>query len=188
MKITIGVPNYGEVKTEMMMSLIPNLFVAYDDHGHKIQYELECPAGCHSYKNRNKIVLSALQSKSDYVFMVDTDMVFPDGTLQRLLKDKKDIVGCAYNKRAFPLTPIHNMFREDMPQELFKVNATPSGVLLIKTDVLRVLPPPWFAVEWIEGLEFVGPDVYFCRKAEKYGYSIWVDARIEVKHIGEHKF
>uniref|UniRef100_A0A6M3JMP3 Putative glycosyl transferase n=1 Tax=viral metagenome TaxID=1070528 RepID=A0A6M3JMP3_9ZZZZ len=186
MKLIVGVPNYDGVKTEMMMSLIPNLFLAYNKYDHKLAYELVCPAGCHNYKNRNKIVMDSLESKSDYVFMVDTDMEFPDDTLVKLLEDDKDIVGCTYNKRALPLTPIH---AGERPKELYRINAVPTGVILIKSSVLRVMDPPWFAVQWLSGVEFMGPDIYFCTKATRdYGFEVWLDPTIEVKHLGEYKY
>ena len=170
------------------MSLIPNLFTAYNAYDHNIGFLLDCPAGCHNYKNRNKIALTALETKSDYTFMVDTDMVFPDDTLLRLLRANKDIIGTTYNKRSMPITPIHNTLREDMGSSPFPINAIPTGVILIKTKVFQTMEPPWFAVEWIAGLEFVGPDIYFCRKAIEYGFTPWLDPTIEVKHIGDYKY
>jgi len=187
--MTVGVPNYGGVKTEMMMSLIPNLFQLYNLLSYEVEYTLSCPAGCHNYKNRNKIVQESLDNGSDYVFMVDTDMVFPDDTLVKLFQDDKDIIGATYNKRSLPLTPIHTMFREVMPQRIFKINAIPTGVILIKEKVLKTMDPPWFAVQWLDGVEFMGPDIYFCNKAVRvYGFETWLDPTIDVKHIGDYKY
>ena len=188
MKITVGVPNYGGTKIEMMMSLIPALFVADYAAKHTIAFDLVCPSGCHNYKNRNKIVVDALQRETDYVFMADTDMEFPDDTLAKLLQANKDIIGVTYNKRSLPITPIHNKTREMMPQHIFQTNVVPTGVILIKTDVFKQMDMPWFAVKWLTGLEFTGPDVYFCQKARTMGFEVWLDPTIEVKHIGECKY
>lgn len=191
MRLTVGVPNYGEVKTEMMMSLIPNLFYLDRIWGtpRTIDYVLSCPAGVHNYKNRNKIVMDTLADKSDYLFMVDTDMEYPDDTLYKLIRADKDIIGCTYNKRSMPITPIHNMPRESMPREPFQVNAIPTGIILIKGEVLQTMEPPWFAVQWIRGVEFMGPDIYFCNKAARtYGFEVWLDPTIDVKHIGSYKY
>lgn len=191
MRLQIGVPNYGETKIEMMMSLIPNLFYLDRIWGvpRTIDYNLSCPAGCHNYQNRNKIVQDALDFKADYLFMVDTDMVFPDDALYKLMRADKDIIGGTYNKRSMPITPIHRAPREVMPQHVFKVNAVPTGLILIKAKVLQTMEPPWFAVQWLEGVKFMGPDIYFCEKATRtYGFEVWLDPTIDIKHIGEYKY
>jgi len=187
--MTVGVPNYGGVKTEMMMSLIPNLFSLYNYYDHAVSYSLSCPAGCHNYKNRNKIVQDSLDNGSDYVFMVDTDMVFPDDALLKLFQADKDIIGATYNKRSLPITPIHTVVREAMPQKIFRINAVPTGLILIKAKVLHTMDPPWFAVQWLEGVEFIGPDIFFCNKAVRtYGFETWIDPTIEVQHLGDYKY
>ncbi len=175
----------------MMMSLIPNLFYLDRIWGtpRTLEYVLSCPAGCHNYKNRNKIVMDTLEDKSDYLLMVDTDMVFPDDALYKLIASDKDIIGATYNKRSMPITPIHTMFREVMPQQVFQTNVVPTGLILIKSTVLKTMDPPWFAVKWLDGVEFMGPDVFFCNKAKRvHGFEVWLDPTIDVKHIGEYKY
>jgi len=49
-------------------------------------------------------------------------------------------------------------------------------MVLIKTDVFRSLPKPWFAVGPEPGSEVV----YFCQKARQAGYKIFVDTNMPV--------
>ena len=50
---------------------------------------------------------------------------------------------------------------------------------MIKTDVLRKTPKPWFF-----GMEQTGEDVAFCTKAKKHGATVWMDTSIKLGHLG----
>lgn len=64
-----------------------------------------------------------------------------------------------------------------------------AGALMIKRDVFNNVPKPWFQthsyrpdeLRWdIWGM--MTEDVYFCELAQKHGYDIWLDPRIESPH------
>lgn len=59
---------------------------------------------------------------------------------------------------------------------LFEADFTGCHCLLIKADVLRALPPPWFHGQ--PGQE----DRYFCLKAIEAGHKVWVDFSTIVGH------
>ncbi|HUN98810.1 MAG TPA: glycosyltransferase family A protein, partial [Bradyrhizobium sp.] len=48
---------------------------------------------------RNNGVEHAKDFKADFIFFLDSDMVFPPTTLLHLLLHRKDIVGATYTKR-----------------------------------------------------------------------------------------
>ena len=191
--ITIGIPNTGSVRSETMLSLIPNLFTAisYYQQAYKtgLMFDMICPVGCYVHMNRNLCVNRALENKSSHLFFVDSDMEFPDDALAKLLVVDKDIVAAPYNKRTLPIRPILDTDMKDMPNFPFRINAMPTGLMLVKMEVFNLMLPPWFAFEFVDGKsDWVGEDIYFCRKAEKYGFEIWCEPTIEVKHIGDYKY
>lgn len=191
--ITIGIPNTGSIKPETMLSLIPNLFVAISfyrqKYGEGLMFDMICPVGCYVHLNRNMCVERVLENKSSHLFFVDSDMEFPEDALAKLLAVDKDIVGGVYNKRGLPIRPILDQKKEDLPSFPFEINALPTGLLLVQTQVFNLIPQPWFAYEFEEGKPgWVGEDIYFCRKAQKYGFEIWCDPTIDIKHIGDYKY
>lgn len=189
----IGTPNTGQIRIETVISLIPALFTTigyYKQLGEDApMFGLVFPVGCYVYINRNICVTQAVETNASHLFFVDADVEFPPDTLVKLLHADKDIIGATYNKRSWPPRPILDIRKEDMPDGLCKSNAMPTGVLLIKTDVFRKITQPWFAYQFTEGQEeWVGEDIYFCRKATQAGFEIWCDPTIDVKHIGEYKY
>ena len=53
------------------------------------------------------------------------------------------------------------------------------GAVLIKAEVLKAIPRPWFF-----GMEGTGEDVSFCYKARKAGFEVWMDTSIKLGHLG----
>jgi cellulose synthase/poly-beta-1,6-N-acetylglucosamine synthase-like glycosyltransferase len=107
--------------------------------------------------NRNTLAKIAVDSDADFVFMIDSDMVFPPDTLMRLLKHDKDIVGALYCKRTFPhdlIGKLKGPKPEVMDDGLHEALYMPGGVMLIRVDVLRQLGYPQFA----ELFQFEGRD------------------------------
>lgn len=141
---------------------------------------------------RNNIVdqIQRLE-EMEYLFFLDSDIVFPMDILEALLSHKKDIVGCVYNRRAPPFDVL------GLPKDgkslsvengLVEMDALPTGCMLIKMSVFRKLTKPYFRGEVIEGETFVkGEDYSFCKAAREAGYRIWadIDASKKIGHIGQ---
>lgn len=103
-------------------------------------------------KQRNDLVEIALSKDVDvdYLLFVDSDMIFPPDALVRLLKHGKDIVGATYNKRVPPYETLGRLVG-DVPTDealsqggLWEAEFLPGGMMLIKAEVFRKLPWPWF--------------------------------------------
>ena len=62
----------------------------------------------------------AHRNKSDYVLYIDDDMTFPPNTLDRLIKDKKDVVGVASHSRMLPLRTTVQLLNGDVPKKFPK--------------------------------------------------------------------
>ena len=95
-RICIGVATSGDVKAEMMVSLITMT------HHSRLPFVLSMRKGCYVHENREMIVKDALENNCTHLLFVDSDMKFPQDTLLKLLKHGKDIVGASYNGRTTP--------------------------------------------------------------------------------------
>jgi len=117
----------------------------------------------------------------------NSDMVFAPDVLDKLIADDKDIIGAMYNRRMGKLNdPVVNTRFEVMPNYIFKNFNAGTGCLLIKTEVFKKIPKPWF----FYGSEqrMLGEDVFFCEKAKNAGFAIWIHPNLNVGHIGEFRY
>ena len=95
--------------------------------------------------------------------------------------------------QAHPEGVAHSYSVEELMQKIekegynpFQVPQTGTGMMLIKRKVFEGIPKPYFAEPpdpFLEG-ETTGVDIYFCRKACKYGFEIWVHPDVSLIHIG----
>lgn len=137
------------------------------------------------HKNREAVVVDALNSKNNYthLFFVDSDMSFKPEVLTKLLAADKDIVGGLYFKRGTDKEPVFTIRYDEIPTKLFKQPILATGCLLIKLDVFRKIPQPWFDLGTLA--RPLGEDVYFCEKARENGYELWCEPSLPVGHIGD---
>ena len=98
MKICIGIPTAGTVKTKTLFSIIRML------KSSKFDYEIVTKESAILHWNREHIVKQAIEGKCDYVLFIDSDMWFEADVAERLLKRDKDIIGVATHLRQLPLT------------------------------------------------------------------------------------
>ena len=141
---------------------------------------------------RNSLVEQAQMEGAKYLFMLDTDQVYPPETLMKLISNKVDVCGVRVHRRWMPFDPIFLRGDigkyESVPDEemysgrLIDVDATGSGCLLFDMTVFNRVEFPWFALDIKDGKP-VGEDIYFCSKARKAGVRICVDTSIEVGHL-----
>jgi hypothetical protein len=146
---------------------------------------------------RERLADSVVESGSDYLFMVDDDMIAPEDLFYKLVAHNKDI--CA--ALAFTRNPDHKpvIYQEiagfdpvtqktfSLPKfvlnyprnKLVQCDAVGFGAVLIKAEVLKKVPKPWFF-----GMEGTGEDVAFCYKARKVGCEVWMDTSIKLGHLG----
>lgn len=135
-------------------------------------------------------------TRFDYIFFLDSDMVFPAYTLHALMQHQKDIIGCTYVRRSAPFD-VHGKTLENRPistegQTLIEMSGMPTGCLLIKREVFHKLKRPFFRMAVREetperpAVEF-GEDYVFCAMAREQGFSIWLEVELSKKvgHIAE---
>lgn len=146
---------------------------------------------------RERLAESALEIGADYLFMVDDDMMAPPDLFYKLVRHNKDIIA----PLAFTRNPDHKpviyetiegydksvgtkygltRFVVNYPKnQLVECDAVGFGAVLIKTEVFRRMPKPWFF-----GMESTGEDITLCLKAKKLGFSVWMDTSVKLGHLG----
>jgi len=144
--------------------------------------------------NRNKLALKAIENNADYTLLIDSDMVFDEDALVKLLKHDRDIVSAVCVCKTPPYDPVAKLLnkdggytvREGLGEDRFysDLDMVGAAFMLIKTDVYRKMSKPYFAMpKFFDSV--MGEDVYFCRKAKDLGYKICIDTSLDVGHIGE---
>lgn len=144
---------------------------------------------CDIVSSRTWLVLEAIKRGATHILFVDSDMVFVEDTLDRLLAHGKPIVGVQYNKREFPLKGVYEPLDEPSETELYRAKHVGTGMLLIDLTVFPKLEGPWFNFgRDSQGSLALGEDVWFCRTAQDAGFDVWIDPTIKVGHAGEYVY
>jgi hypothetical protein len=146
---------------------------------------------------REKLAKQALSINADYALWLDSDMLVPSTTAMRLMGHNKDIVCGNYMKRSVPLQTVAYTERGDwdswLPlesqEELEEVEGIGMGCMMIKTEILKNIEPPFFNFEYYDN-DWHGEDFYFQQKLRDAGYKIWVDMNLsrQIYHIGQWAF
>lgn len=140
---------------------------------------------------RNSLVRAFLDSPCDRLLMVDDDVQFMPGDVQRLADDDLPIVsGVYYNTFDGVLQPVLKLL-EDTPTDddtpLLEVAGAGAGFLMMSRTLLEKVgatygePCPWFAEPIIDG-DHLGEDIELCRRAREAGAPVYADLRVQVAH------
>lgn len=156
---------------------------------------------------RDMLAAQALEGGATHVLMLDADLGVTDPEfVDRLLALDVDIAGALYYSKPVAgdgsngqcMPPAFSSARA--PEDAS--NATPlrapvparidrvwvgGGCMLVRADVFRRLPQPWFAFrEYVEGGQrrMVSEDWYFCEQAIRAGLTTAVDTTIATEHFG----
>jgi hypothetical protein len=157
---------------------------------------------------RDALVTEALRAKVDYIFFVDTDLIFespsdPNVALKTLYqtinknkndKDGKIVSGLyrakqkiGFNYAAWMKAPTKT--KGYVPIERWNgnwlnVDVTGLGCTLIDINVFRDLPKPWF---YWEEIDDISEDFYFFELAKKHGYNLHCFTEVKLSHLGHMK-
>lgn len=197
MRILIAVPTYENITPDTFKSI----------------YELDkCGNDCffdfiRGYTvdtARNHIAERALELNTDFVLMVDNDVILPSDALKNLLEDNKDVCLGYYAHRTAEnisgsrtcvckndgefnythsfngceLTTIKNAGINKV-----QIHGGGMGCALIKTDVFRKLSFPWYKFVTYDDKGVLSEDLYFCEQCNQNGILIYVDTRVSCKHL-----
>lgn len=205
MKVTVGYVHPDKIHALFVSSLIQLLQKEYG----RVTSVLSILSGPKVDDARNELMKAWLEgSDTDYLLMLDTDMIVPIETLERLLAAEKDVIGglCfsgGYHGAVKPTIfrveetlegqPILHTIWDYPPDEVIEVAGTGAACMLISRRCAQAVwdargkdhPMPWFAHGMHNGVR-IGEDIAFCLTAIKCGFGIFVDTGLEVGHIKSH--
>ena len=148
---------------------------------------------------RDQLAEMALAAGSTHILWLDSDMMFPPDTVQRLLAHDAPIVAGNYVTRQYPHKTVAYTHMHDWrsyvintgKQDPISVAAVGMGCMLVNTAVIREMPRPRFQTMWIpETDDHMGEDFYFCSRAKELGFDILIDDALscDLQHLGTVSF
>lgn len=148
---------------------------------------------------RARLASEAQAVGAEYMLWLDSDMVFPATTAQRLMAHDEPVVSANYVRRQLPAKGVayekigdwQNPLPFKSQDHLVPIEGIGMGCMLVKTSILDEIPKPWFEFHWTEeSNDHLGEDMDFCMKMAKAGYTIKVDTNLsmEMRHLGTWAF
>jgi hypothetical protein len=150
-------------------------------------------------QQRETLANLALNLNAEYMLWLDSDITFPATTAARLMAHNEPIVAANYVRRQFPSKGVayskigdwDNPLDFSIQNELVEVEGIGMGCVLMKTEIFKKIPKPWFEFTWSpETNDFLGEDMNLCKKINNLGYKIKVDTSlsVELRHLGSYAF
>jgi choline kinase len=194
--IYIGVATSGIIKaatTQSLVRTVARLVVK----GYPTVFGIH--ESCYVHNNRNQLFAKAHAQHVDYLMFVDSDMEFGPDDIEKLLLQKKEIIGGLYYSRGEPSVPfafkvskedgrLKIIKKEELPKETFECDAVATGFMLIDMKVFNKMKPPFFFYGDPVLMPELGDDMYFCLKAKHYGVKVFCDPTIDLGHIGNKRY
>ncbi len=183
----IGIPTASTVEPETLKAI-------YGQEDADTDTSLDILYGFRIDVQRQMLCEEAVRIGADYLLMVDSDVVLPPTALRDLLDPPAEIVS--------GLVRIKSLRRQGEYAAVFKgralqYDAIPEGrsridrcggaCLMIKTEILKDIPKPWFEYHEEPG-NAISEDIWFCLQAQKAGISIWADKRVACGHIIKEQY
>lgn len=205
-KILIAVPTFETIYPDTYKG-IWNV----DKDGHEVLFD--SVRGYDVATARNRIAQKAIDLGTDYVLMVDNDVVIPKGAIKLLLQDPKDVClgyyahrnadnqynGCTCicklkdaDGKEYYHYPLESEYTVNEMADMAKageskllVHGGGMGCAMIKTDVFKRTSYPWY--DWVNygdaNRGMLSEDLYFCSLCHTYGIQIYTDVRVGCGHM-----
>lgn len=204
MKILIAVPTFENIYPDTFKSI-------YDLDKAGCECEFAFVRGYDCATARNSIAQMALDKGTDYVLMVDNDVVLPKEALVNLLDDVKDVCLGFYahrdtdnqyrgrtcvcklydsNGQLHYNYPLESEYTAEELRQMreageYKVaiHGGGMGCAFIKTDIFKRINYPWY--DWVnyKSRGMLSEDLYFCEQCKTYRIPVYTDTRVECGHI-----
>ena len=209
MRILIAVPTFETIYPDTYKGIW-----SLDRDGHEVLFD--SVRGYDVATARNRIAQMALDLKTDFVLMVDNDVVLKEDALKLLLQDAKDVCLGYYahrdtdnvyrgntcicklldaNGKEYYHYPLESEYSaaemrrmKDAGVTKIMVHGGGMGCALIRTDVFRRLTYPWY--DWVNygdaNRGMLSEDLYFCQLCKIAGIQIYSDVRVGCGHLLRH--
>lgn len=182
-KIIVGIPTATDYFHRKFVQSLMSL-----QYPPRCEVDINVIAGYQLPFARNRIARRAIETKADYVFFIDADMVFPPDTLLRLWKHNVPMINALAFRRTSPHYPCIFSWNEKekcyetstYTKGLLEVDATGMAAHLIKTEVFRNMKQPWYYYRD----NLFSSDLTFCENARKLSYKILIDTDLKIGHLG----
>lgn len=157
---------------------------------HPVNTVVDFRVGADRGRSRNQLVEASLERGSEWMLFLDDDHTFPPTLLNGLLARNEPVVASVYLQRTDPFLPIAYTSKDEggayWPLDLAScgkdalvpVVGAGTGGMLIRSEVFRLLDPPWF-VHTTEQSE----DLYFCDRCVDAGVPLFVDLSSRLGHV-----
>ena len=194
-KIAICIPMRETIYTTFFDNFLKTLFDTSKNHVIALNLSVRFPL----QKARQELMENALKSDPDYILMIDSDMILPDGIVDKLIGMDVDVASALYFAKNPPYMPIIRFKKENENyyesravslNERVEVDAAGLGCMLIKAGVVKKLLEKEKKIfdmteREVRGQKIpIGEDVYFCELLKKHGHKIFVNTGIICGHIG----
>lgn len=197
MKIFIAVPTFENIAPDTFKSIY-----GLNPCGNWLVFDYVRGYDCATARNR--IAQQAIDENADYVLMVDSDMVLQSDTLVNMLSHDKDmIIGCCPHRSPNNLyNGITSICKNDGETDythqytareiiemrergeyLIEIHGGGMGCTLIRTELFRTIPQPWFKWTVYPDGGVLSEDLYFCEQCHNFGIPIYSDTRVTPGHI-----
>ena len=209
MKIFIAIPCHATAHAWFVQALAQMISrsVATRLNGETLMINTQVRLSSELAKSRNLLMRDAIASGADRMLWLDSDHIFPDWTLLRLLSIELPVIGITQPTRA--AAPVPTAFQADGSRvyttpELVRdkiverVAAIGLGVCLVNLGIVpqleaqaaeekRALYPLFDRTMTDDPERSDGEDAYFCRRLHAAGIPIHVDHLLswETKHIAQ---
>ena len=209
MKILIAVPTFETIYPDTYKSIWD-----LDKDGHEVLFD--SVRGYDVATARNRIAQKAIDLETDYVLMVDNDVVLPKDALKLLLEEAREVNLGYYAHRGtdniyrgntcicrlkdsdgkdyyhYPLESeysaeeMHAIAQAGVAK--MEVHGGGMGCALIRTEVFRKTSYPWY--DWVNygdaNRGLLSEDLYFCCLCRNSGIPIYGDVRVGCGHLLRH--
>jgi hypothetical protein len=188
MQLGICIPAHDTLHTTFAIALANLTSKLARDN---IDYQLHVVCGSVVAESRTRLANEALEHGATHLLWLDSDIHFPANVVNKFLQHNRDIIAANYSTRYHPYRSVAFVDPDNTEQRLetrfglHKIWAVGMGCMMVKRQVFEELPKPWFSHAYNKDLDtFSGEDIYFCNQANEHGFDIWVDAEIQLAHLG----
>lgn len=151
---------------------------------------------------RNELLNAAYKNQYDCIVFIDDDQEWNAQFLIEIVNSPKDVIGIpVVNKSTKPGFNVYGINKTPDPDDGYlKVGRCGTGFLKLSNNVIKDLwesnpecefrgrQLKYICEYYIVNDSFRGEDIALCEKIKELGYTIWVNPKHTVSHIGIKKY
>ena len=194
MRLVIGGPTRDLVPASFAVDLA-ELYAYTVAHGPWRDVVLGFVSATYIHVGREFVAEGACAQAATHLLWLDTDMSVPRELAVRLAQHERPMVAANYllrqpGHRFTARREGHQVKTTAASTGLEEVDGVGFGACLIRMDLIRTIPRPWFRHGSNAQAGDIGEDLMFCRAWRAAGYTIHIDHDLskEIGHVGLHTY